>query len=109
MKQMMVQYRVKADRAEENARYIRDVFSQLQKEAPPDLRYCAFQLEDGVTFVHIVSNEAPNGADPLRELPAFRAFSADIKGRCEQPPAFTNLSVVGSYRVFGEAHSIRPG
>ncbi|HEV8365931.1 MAG TPA: hypothetical protein VGQ52_20615 [Gemmatimonadaceae bacterium] len=103
MKLMMVQYRVKADRAEENARYIRDVFSQLQKETPPGLRYCAFRLEDGVTFVHIVSNEAPNGSDPLRELPAFRAFSAGIKDRCEQPPTFTNLSEVGAYRMFGEA------
>lgn len=102
MERMMVRYRVKADRAEENAGYIRDVFAQLQRETPPGIRYAAFRLDDGVSFVHIVSKEAADGGDPLRGMPAFNAFQAGIRERCAEPPVVSHLHEVGSYRVFGE-------
>jgi hypothetical protein len=100
MERTMVRYRVKPDRAEENAGYIRDVFAQLEREAPSGIRYDAFRLDDGVSFVHIVSKEAADGADTLRGLPAFKTFIADIRDRCEEPPVASHLHEVGSYRVF---------
>jgi len=54
-----------------------------------------------VSFVHLVSHEAADGRDPLRELPAFRAFTAEIKDRCEDPPVAAELTEVGSYEFFG--------
>jgi hypothetical protein len=101
MKRVMVRYKVKAGRAAENERYVRSVFEQLQRERPPGLRYASFKLGDGVSFVHIVSVEAADGRDPLRELPAFKAFTAEIKERCEEPPAAEVLNEVGSYEFFG--------
>ena len=55
MKRVMVRYKVKADRATENERYIASVFEQLKREQPPGLRYASFKLGDGVSFVHIAS------------------------------------------------------
>jgi hypothetical protein len=102
MKRVMVRYKVKAGRAAENERYISSVFEQLQRDRPTGLRYATFKLGDGVSFVHIVSLEAADGSDPLRELAAFKAFTAEIKDRCEDPPVAAELKEVGSYGFFGE-------
>ena len=101
MKRVMVRYKVKTGRAAENERYIESVFEQLQRDRPPGLRYATFKLADGVSFIHIASHEAADGSDPLRDLPAFKAFTATIKDRCEDPPAVVELTEVGSYGFFG--------
>ena len=102
MKRVMVRYKVKADRATENESYITKVFEQLKRDKPPGLRYVSFKLDDGVSFVHIVSLEAVDGSNPLGELSAFKAFTAEIRDRCEEPPVAAELKEVGSYRFFGE-------
>jgi hypothetical protein len=101
MKRVMVRYKVKPGRVAENERYIKSVFEQLKRDSPPGLRYASFKLGDGVSFVHIVSHEGADGRDPLRELPAFKAFTAEIKDRCEDPPVAAELTEVGSYGFFG--------
>jgi hypothetical protein len=102
MKRVMVRYKVKAGRTAENERYIASVFEQLQRDRPTGLRYASFRLGDGASFVHIVSLEAADGGDPLRELAAFKAFTADMKDRCEDPPVAVELTEIGSYGFFGE-------
>ena len=102
MRKVMVRYRVKPERAAENERYIQKVFDELAQLRPSGLHYASFKLDDGVSFMHIASMETPDGRNPLTELAAFKAFSAGIEERCEEPPAFTNLNEVGSYKAFGE-------
>jgi hypothetical protein len=102
MKRLIVRYRVKADRAAENESYVRAVFEQLQREKPAGLRYATFKLNDVVSFIHVVSLEAADGANPLGELPAFKAFTSQIGDRCEEPPVEVDLNEVGAYRFFGE-------
>jgi quinol monooxygenase YgiN len=103
MKRVMVRYKVKPDRADENERYIKDVFEQLAHARPSGLRYASFKLADGVSFVHIVSyDDAGDSRNALRELPAFQAFTTGIKERCDEPPLVADLSEVGSYRMFGD-------
>jgi hypothetical protein len=100
MKRLMIRYRLKPGRTAENERYIASVFEQLHRDRPQGLRYASFKLPDGVSFVHIVSHEAAEGGDALRALPAFQAFTAGIKERCEDPPVATELEEVGSYAFF---------
>ena len=102
MKRMMVRYKVKADRAAENERYIASVFEQLNREKPAGLRYASFKLDDGVNFMHIVSIETADGSNPLRELSAFNAFTAEVHDRCAEPPVTVDLQEIGSYRLFSE-------
>jgi hypothetical protein len=71
MKGILVRYKVKPDRAEENAIYVGKVFEELKKTAPEGLRYATFKLDDGVSFVHIASIETDDGQNPLPESPAF--------------------------------------
>src|SRR5262245_61175286 len=99
MKRMMIRYKVKADRAAENERYIEAVFEALERERPEGLRYGSFKLADGVSFVHLVSVEAADGVNPLATLPAFKAFTAQIAERCEEAPVAVELKEVGAYRL----------
>ena len=102
MRRLMVRYKVKADRAAENERYITSVFEQLKRDRPSGLRYASFKLDDGVSFVHIVSVETADGSNPLGALSAFKAFTAEVQDRCEEPPVTADLNEVGSYRFFGD-------
>ena len=98
MRRIMVRYKVKADRADENIGYIEKVFEQLDRDRPEGFRYASFKLPDGVSFVHIVSEEPDTGSASLADVDAFKAFTADIGDRCEEPPVAVELTEVGSYR-----------
>jgi hypothetical protein len=99
MRQVMVRYRVSPDRAAENEALVRTVYDELQASEPAGLRYATFKLEDGVSFLHIAETE--DGHNPLSELSAFREFQAGIADRCEEPPLVTDLTEIGSFRLFG--------
>jgi len=97
----MVSYTLKADRVAENERLAAAVYDALKQARPPGLRYATFRLEDGVSFVHIVSHAEPDGSNALTSLPAFKAFSAGIRDRCATPPVRVELTEIGSYGFFG--------
>ena len=101
MKCTMVRYKVKADCATKNERYIARVFEQLDRDKPAGIRYATFKLDDGVSFVHIAFHDAADGRNPLTELAAFKAFAAGVKDRCEEPPIAVQLNEIGSYGFFG--------
>ena len=97
----MVRYRVRPDRADENVRLVQAVYAQLAEERPAGLHYATFRLPDGVTFMHVVV-ETDQPGRILGEIGAFKAFSADIESRCDEPPVATELTLVGSYEVATE-------
>lgn len=102
MARKMIRYTVKRDRAAENETYVAAVFQQLKLELPAGLCYATFKLDDGVSFVHIVSYEAEEASNALANLPAFKAFRAGIRDRCEIQPETLGLTAIGSYRFFHE-------
>ena len=96
MRQVMVRYKVKPDRVEENEQLVRAVYDELAATRPAGLRYATFRLEDGVSFVHVASVEGEH--NPLAEVGAFARFQADVRDRCDEPPVATQLHEVGAYR-----------
>ncbi len=100
MKKVVVRYRTRPERAAENEQLIAAVFAQLQEVKPEGLHYAAFKFPDGVSFMHVATVEAAGGVDPLTSLPAFQAFVAGVRDRCEEPPVTANVEIVGSYRAF---------
>lgn len=101
MKRVLVRYKVKPDRGEENESFIRKVFEELQDKTPAGIRYASFKLDDGLSFVHIASVETDDGSNPLAQLAAFQNFQAEIGDRCEEPPVVVDLNEIGNYGVFG--------
>lgn len=94
----MVRYKVRPDRADENETLVKAVYAQLAREMPEGLHYATFRLPDGVSFMHIVV-ETDQPGRILGDVAAFKAFTADIESRCDEPPVVTELTLVGSYRV----------
>jgi hypothetical protein len=101
MKQVMVRYKVKPDRVDENEALVRAVYDELQRTQPAGLRYATFQLEDGRSFVHIASVETDDGRNPLSDVTAFKEFTANARDRCDEPPVTSKLREIGSFNLFG--------
>jgi hypothetical protein len=99
VKTVVVRYRLKADRVAEHEALLARVFEELAVVKPAGLRYRALKLADGVSFVHLAEHAAADGAgeNPLTSLPAFRAFVASIRERCDEPPAASDTTALGAY------------
>ena len=100
MSNSMVRYKVLTERAGENEALVKAVYEQLNLEQPEGLHYATFKLRDGVSFMH-VAFETDQAGRILGEVAAFKAFTADIEGRCEEPPVATELTLIGSYGFGG--------
>jgi hypothetical protein len=93
----VIRYKTRPDAADENERLVKAVYAALQKARPADLEYATYRLDDGVTFVHVA--RLPDNDNPLGALPEFAEFQREILDRCEEPPAPSGATVVGSYRA----------
>ena len=94
----IVRYKLKADRVAENEAFVAKVFEELKRVAPQGLHYATFKLDDGVSFMHLVYRETPEGSpNQLTSLASFKAFAAGVRDRCEEPPVTTEVKEIGSY------------
>src|SRR5258708_39014049 len=100
MRRVIVRYKLKSDRSAENVDYVQKVYAELQSTSPAGLRYATFKAADSPTFFHIASVETESGENPLNQSEAFKAFTANIRDRCEEPPVTTELDEIGSYNFF---------
>jgi hypothetical protein len=77
---------------------IEAVFAELDEREPEGFTYKVFRLDDGVSFIHVVIEHDVDHPDSLQDVPAFRAFVADIADRCDIPPVATGATIVGGFR-----------
>jgi hypothetical protein len=99
MSATVVRYQTKPERADENRQLIEAVFVELEEREPEGFTYKVFQLEDEVTFIHVViEHDDVEHPDSLQAIPAFQAFLAHIADRCDIPPVATGATIVGGYR-----------
>ena len=96
MRHVVVRYTVKPACVAEHKALIAGVFAQLAEVTPAGLDYQVLELADGRGFVHVATQSAAES--PLPGLSAFKAFLADIKSRCEEPPVSAEGTLLGSYR-----------
>ena len=102
MKHVIVRYKVKPERTAENEELVRAVYAELHQTRPAGLHYATFRLDDGVSFVHLASNDPEDGQSPLSQVQAFRHFQENIDDRCAEGPVVSSVREIGSYRLFGE-------
>jgi hypothetical protein len=91
---VVVQYTVHPDALVENVELVRAVYDELEAQRPEGLRYSTMQIDE-TTFVHVAIVEGD--ANPLENLGAFKAFTADIDARCVNGPDPHPATVVGRY------------
>src|ERR1700683_4780774 len=93
----VIRYRTKPECADENERLIRNVFAELANDNPEGLRYSAFRLEDGISFLHVALLDGED--NPLTRSAAFGEFQSAIGARIADGPFQSDATVVGSYRL----------
>ncbi len=103
MKAVKVQYTVQASYAETNKKNIQKVMADLQALGNPGIRYSAFVLEDGKTFVHLAMYPNEETAAIVPNLESFQSFRQQLKAsQPKAPPKAQDLTLVGSaYEIFG--------
>jgi hypothetical protein len=94
---VIVRYTTRTDLAAENQRLVEKVFTELAADDPGGLRYAAFRLADGVSFVHIAIVEGQD--NPLTRSEAFAEFSRHNETARLEPPTRTEATLLGSYRL----------
>jgi hypothetical protein len=102
MKRTLIRYKTRPEAAEKNAELIAAVFAELKAAQPDGTRYLSLRLEDD-TFVHFVETTADDGSSALPKLAAFQTFQSGIRERCVEPPLARGVTIVGNYRMLGEA------
>ena len=103
MRTIVVRYETKPDRADENQGLVEKVFAELAARGPDNFRYAAFRLEDGVSFIHVVT-ETGDGSNPisLTDIDAFAEFQREIADRCAVQPVAKGATLVGSHRFLSD-------
>jgi hypothetical protein len=101
MKQVIVRYRVRPERAAENEELVRAVYAELQETKPAGLHYATFRLDDGVSFLHFSAHDNA-GPSPLTNVGTFKRFQENIADRCDEAPVVSSRSEIGSYAVVGD-------
>jgi translation elongation factor EF-1beta len=99
MEKVIVRYKVKPEKVEENEQLVKEVYKQLHQEKPEELNYATYKLDDGLTFIHIAVYNG-EGRAPLPGFEAFKNFVAGVKDRCEELPVVHPVTEIGSYRSF---------
>ena len=97
MPNVVVRYRTKPERADENQALVEKVFAELDAMGDTGFTYMSLRLEDGVSFVHVVIEGEGGGTVSLTDVPAFQAFTAGIAERCDEQPVAMGATVVGAH------------
>ena len=105
MPAVVVRYKTKPERAEENQELVEQVFAELGELHATGFAYASFRLDDGVTFVHVVVEEDAPGSVSLADLRSFREFQAGIVDRCSEQPVATSATVIGAHRMLHRSPS----
>lgn len=102
MKAVKVQYTVKESYAATNQKNIQKVMDDLRELNNPGIRYSAFMLEDGKSFLHFAMYPDEETSSIVNNLESFQSFRQQLKeSQPEVPPYAENLTLVGSaYEIF---------
>jgi hypothetical protein len=102
MEAVKVQYTVKKEYAEKNKRNIEQVMAELRSLNNVGVKYSAFMLADGKTFVHFGLYADSEAKSIVGELDSFKKFRQELQeSQPEVPPKADDLNLVASaYDIF---------
>jgi len=95
MKAVKVTYTVRPEYVDQNKANIRKVMAALRSNPIPGMRYAAFTMDDGQTFVHINMAKDQETLSSLQEVEEFTAFRIALRASSPtSPPQSENLNLV---------------
>ncbi len=100
MPAVVVRYRTKPDRTEENQQLVEKVFAELDEMHATGFGYASFRLDDGVSWLHVIV-EDEGGLGIACRRACIWEFQAGIADRCAEQPVAMAATDVGTHRIFG--------
>jgi quinol monooxygenase YgiN len=101
MKIVRVEYTTTQEYADKNKENIREVVNELRKINHPGIKYSAYLLPDGKTFMHFDQFENEEAHQILQALESFKKFAAELwASKPEVEPKLELPSVVASSEDF---------
>jgi hypothetical protein len=108
MKIVRVQYTTTAEFASTNQENIKEVVAELNQINHPGIKYSAYLLPDGKTFMHFDQFENEDAHQVLQSLESFKKFAAELwNSRLETEPKLELPTLVGSTEDFSFAKLVR--
>ncbi len=103
MKTVWVQYTTKPEFAARNKENITGITNELKGLNHPGIKYAAYLLPDGKTFMHFDHFENEEAHQELMQLQSFLKFQTELKAsELEVEPKWELLGLVAaSYEFFG--------
>ena len=93
---LLIQYRVRADKVAEQEAAIREFVAAVKAQADPGYRYTVYRKEDGVSFVHHAWMADEAAKQRFQGQPHFKPFAEGLKARAEEGPSVTSLDRLAS-------------
>ena len=96
MRAVKVEYTVKPEYVSTNKANIEKVMDELRAMGDVGVLYSSYVKEDGCSFVHFSIHRASEEPNIITALPAFKAFSTQLKAEgLVTPPQSVKLEMVG--------------
>lgn len=97
MKAVRVHYTVQQDYVAQNKINIQAVMNALKSDPIEGMYYSSYQLEDGVSFMHLNVAKDDETMSKLNDLDAFTIFRSQLKAsKPLSPPKAEKLELVGA-------------
>src|ERR1700754_1413221 len=101
MKVVRVQYTTRAEFAPVNQKNIAAIVAELKVLNHPGIKYTAWLLPDGKTFMHFDQLENEEAHLLLQELPSFKKFADELwASNLEVEPQLELLTLVASTEIY---------
>lgn len=101
MKVVRVQYTTRPEFAPLNQQNIAAIVAELKALNHPGIKYTAWLLPDGKTFMHFDQLENEEAHQVLQELPSFKKFADELwASGLEEEPRLELLTLVASSETY---------
>lgn len=101
MKVVRVQYTTRPEFAPLNQQNIAAIVAELKALNHPGIKYTAWLLPDGKTFMHFDQFENEEAHQVLQELPSFKKFADELwASGLEEEPRLELLTLVASSETY---------
>jgi quinol monooxygenase YgiN len=93
----LARYRVKPDKQDEVVSVVEEFVKTVKENEPNTLRYTAYRLEDGVSFVHIMYFKDEEAEQHHQGTDYLKKFTELLYPNCEEEPQFVAIAPVPAH------------
>lgn len=96
----LASYRVRLSEVSRVKEAISELITHVRKSEWGTLTYEVYQLQDEISFLHVMTFEDAQSEKDHQQSAHTRKFAEVLKPLCEEPPRLSNMNLAGSIEQF---------